>query len=119
MRGKFQHNRHNSLKEYLAILYACYIFEVVVTTMLQVYIYSILQLSNYEIHRYITFSKYFRYNIDPFSQYSDDEIWDAVENVHMKEKVICDSCNIKKDPSCMVACNSYFIQDGYTSLMHD
>ena len=28
-----------------------------------------------------------RYNVDPFSNYSDDEIWDALEKVHMKEKV--------------------------------
>ena len=34
------------------------------------------------------FSEYFRYNVDPFSKYTDDEIWDAIEKVHMKDKVI-------------------------------
>lgn len=30
----------------------------------------------------------FRYNLDPFSKYTDEVIWEALEQVHMKEKVL-------------------------------
>jgi len=28
-----------------------------------------------------------RYNLDPFKQYSDEEIWNAIEKAHLKETV--------------------------------
>jgi len=30
-----------------------------------------------------------RYNLDPFQQYSDDDLWKALERTHMKERVSC------------------------------
>ncbi|XP_052795048.1 ATP-binding cassette sub-family C member 5-like [Mya arenaria] len=35
----------------------------------------------------VLFSGSVRYNIDPFSQFNDDIIWEALQKVHMKEKI--------------------------------
>ncbi|OWF39616.1 Multidrug resistance-associated protein 9 [Mizuhopecten yessoensis] len=35
----------------------------------------------------VLFAGSLRYNLDPFNHYSDDKIWAALEQVHMKEKI--------------------------------
>ncbi|KAH8334612.1 hypothetical protein KR059_012208 [Drosophila kikkawai] len=35
----------------------------------------------------VLFSGTMRYNLDPFEQYSDDKLWEALEEVHLKEEV--------------------------------
>ena len=34
-----------------------------------------------------------RYNLDPFDQYSDEDLWKALERSHMKETVMHYFCN--------------------------
>ncbi|XP_060566083.1 ATP-binding cassette sub-family C member 5-like, partial [Ruditapes philippinarum] len=36
----------------------------------------------------VLFAGTIRYNIDPFSKYSDDSIWEALDKVHIKEKIL-------------------------------
>ncbi|XP_053398618.1 ATP-binding cassette sub-family C member 5-like isoform X2 [Mercenaria mercenaria] len=36
----------------------------------------------------VLFAGTIRYNIDPFSLYSDDSIWEALDKVHIKEKIV-------------------------------
>ncbi|XP_041674410.1 probable multidrug resistance-associated protein lethal(2)03659 [Drosophila eugracilis] len=35
----------------------------------------------------VLFSGTMRYNLDPFEQYTDDKLWEALEEVHLKEEV--------------------------------
>lgn len=35
----------------------------------------------------VLFEGTIRYNVDPFSEHSDDKIWEALEKAHLKEKV--------------------------------
>ncbi|KAK3100459.1 hypothetical protein FSP39_020430 [Pinctada imbricata] len=35
----------------------------------------------------VLFAGTMRYNLDPFDQYTDDDVWSALESVHMKDKV--------------------------------
>ena len=30
-----------------------------------------------------------RYNLDPFSKHTDEELWDVLEQAHIKEMVSC------------------------------
>jgi len=36
----------------------------------------------------IIFVYFFRYNLDPFNSYTDEEIWSALEKCHMKQTVL-------------------------------
>lgn len=36
----------------------------------------------------VMFSASVRFNLDPFNNYQDDELWDVLESVHMKDHVM-------------------------------
>ena len=38
-----------------------------------------------------------RYNLDPFQQYSDEDLWKALERTHMKDTVSGVARNFKKE----------------------
>jgi hypothetical protein len=45
-----------------------------------------------------------RYNLDPFDDYTDEEIWSALEKSHIKAKVRIDSLKL-----CSVLCTNNLI----------
>ena len=43
------------------------------------------------------FISFFRYNLDPFSKHTDDELWEALQKCHVKETVSMRSYSVLSD----------------------